>query len=339
MTSDRSQVQIELHADDYGESVHTSEDILELMKAGCLDGISILTNMHCFEETSRMLLEAVPELPYVPYLSVHVDVVEGRSLIPGPAPGGDTSSETGIWMSPVLPWNWKKLFCLSYHIPARDLAGKPMRYGETQTRITGEVRQQIRRGWELILEVYALADEHGIPCKSKGLRIDSHQHAHLIPVVWEALMQVVAEGSPEIEYIRTAHEPFGVFFKHLGQAWNPIGFVKNRILAVHAPKVEKYILGHGLKPAYMWGLLMSGHMDMDRVEAIMPDMMRKCARKGYDLEINIHPGRMTASETNDEIPRESAETFYLSDNRCMEAQTVRAFHDRMREYYSITEGT
>ena len=56
--------------------------------------------------------------------------------------------------------------------------------------------------------------------------------------------------------------------------------------------------------------------------------------KGYDLEINIHPGRMTASEMDDEIPRESAETFYLSDNRCMEAQTVRAFHDRMREYYS-----
>ncbi len=315
------EVNIELHADDYGESVHTSEDILELMKAGCLDGISILANMHCFDETSQMLLDAVPELPYVPYLSVHIDVVEGRSLI----------SETA---GDVLPWNWKKLFMVSYHIPVRDNGGCHMRYNEVQTRITGEIRGQISRGWDLISRIYALADEHGIPCKSHGLRLDSHQHAHLIPVVWDALMQVVTEDSLTIEYVRTAHESFGVFFKHLGQAWNPIGFIKNRILAVHAPKVEKYILSKGLKPAYMWGLLMSGHMDMDRIEVIMPDMIRKCVRRGYDLEINIHPGRMITSEMDDEIPRESAQSFYLSDNRCMEAQTVRAFHDRMREYYS-----
>ena len=147
-------------------------------------------------------------------------------------------------------------------------------------------------------------------------------------------MQVVTEDGLEIEYVRTAHEPFGVFLKHLGRVWNPIGFIKNRILAIHAPKTEKFILGRGLKPAYMWGLLMSGHMDMERIELIIPDMISKCARKGYDLEINIHPGRMIASEMNDEIPIESAEVFYLSDNRCMEAQTVRAFHDRMKEYYS-----
>ncbi len=316
MTSDRSQVQIELHADDYGESVHTSEDILELMKAGCLDGISILTNMHCFEETSRMLLETVPELPFVPYLSVHIDLVEGRSLVE-------------YTVGQPLPWNWKKLYLTSYHIPTKDNGGQLMKYAGVEQRLIEEVRLQIRRGWELIRQVYDLADEKGIPCKSHGLRLDSHQHTHLIPIVWKSLMHATEEEAWDIEYIRTAHEPLGVFFKHLSMVWNPIGFVKNRILAVHAPKVEKYILNRGQKPAYMWGLLMSGHMDMDRIESIMPDMIRKCARNGYDLEINIHPGRMLTSEQNEEIPTESAETFYLRDERCMEAQTVRVFHDRI----------
>lgn len=314
-------VRVELHADDYGESIHTSEDILELMKAGCLDGISILANMHCFEETSRMLLDAVPSLPFVPYLSVHIDLVEGRSLIAG----SDTEDH-------VLPWNWKKLFLTSYHIPVRDNSGHLMRYSETLDRITDEARFQIRRVWDLIRQVYDLADDKGIPCRSHGLRIDSHQHAHLIPVVWQALMRVIDEEGLDIEYIRTAHEPFGVFIRHLGRVWNPIGFVKNRILAVHAPKVEKHILSRGQKPAYMWGLLMSGHMDMDRIEAIMPDMLRKCERRGYDLEINIHPGRMLTSEQNEEVPADSTETFYLRDERCMEAQTVRVFHDRISTY-------
>ena len=35
---------IDIHADDYGYSLAVSRDILECMKAGCLDSISIICN-------------------------------------------------------------------------------------------------------------------------------------------------------------------------------------------------------------------------------------------------------------------------------------------------------
>lgn len=47
--------QIEIHADDYAISPHSSEDILDCLRAGKLDGISVLTNMSCFEEYAEKL--------------------------------------------------------------------------------------------------------------------------------------------------------------------------------------------------------------------------------------------------------------------------------------------
>lgn len=43
-------VRIDIHADDFGESVHASRDILECLKDGKLNSISVLANMSCFEE-------------------------------------------------------------------------------------------------------------------------------------------------------------------------------------------------------------------------------------------------------------------------------------------------
>lgn len=320
MTIDKNnrKIHIELHADDYGESIHTSEDILELMKGGYLDGVSILANMSIYPECERMLLDAVPQLPFIPYLSVHVNPIEGRSLIDGR----------------ILPWTWKNLFFVSLHLPVRDNTGRRMKYDEVYTQLQSEIREQILRAADLIDRAIARADELNIPVRSRVLRIDSHQHVHLLPIVWRVLMSM-----PEMnkcEYIRTSHEPLGPFMKHLALGFNPVGFVKNRVLAMMAPKAEKYLKARNIRPAYLWGLVMTGHMDIDRINVIMPDMLKLCERKGYDLELNIHPGRMLASESTPEIPEESASDFYLTDDRAMELQTVRRFHDHIAKY--VDEG-
>ena len=51
-------VRIDIHADDFGESVHASRDILECLKDGKLNSISVLANMSCFEECVRLYREA-----------------------------------------------------------------------------------------------------------------------------------------------------------------------------------------------------------------------------------------------------------------------------------------
>ena len=40
---------LDIHADDYALSPNTSEDILQCLRAGKLNSISVLTNMACYK--------------------------------------------------------------------------------------------------------------------------------------------------------------------------------------------------------------------------------------------------------------------------------------------------
>ena len=170
----------------------------------------------------------------------------------------------------------------------------------------------------------AVAEEHGIACKQKGLRIDSHQHAHMIPVVWEALTEVLAGEDYQVEYIRNSKEMMAAFAGQvsLWKTYRPINFVKNRLLAFYSHKVDRYCKKHGLDRMYLWGLVMSGHMDYDRIVTLYPKIAHKAQKDGRVLEILFHPGRMLPEEVTEEIGREAAEDFYLRPDRHVEMEAV-----------------
>ena len=321
-------VSIELHADDYGQTLNTTEGILELMEEGLLDGISILPNMPCAEECFGMLVGAITEhkLPFLPMLAIHIDLVEGRMLS---ALGKSESPADATDAPKLIPWTWKSLFFASY----------PFVKKATYKQVKAEVEAQLSAGKKYTDELLALAKENGVETTQAGLRIDSHQHAHMLPIVWKAIAEVIAEKGYDVEYVRNSHEPLGVFLKHNGDRLesgrlklNPVGIVKNRILAFMAPRIEKWVQAHSLNPSYLWGLIMTGHMDMERIEAVMPDMLELCKSKGRDLEINIHPGIMLESEKCPEVPEESARDFYMfTENRLTEADTVRRFGEYRKD--------
>ncbi len=82
---------------------------------------------------------------------------------------------------------------------------------------------------------------------------------------------------------------------------------------------------------YLWGLMMSGRMDAKRIAKLFPSVKKYAAGDKRNLEILFHPGRMGEHELTDEIPKISAEMFYLSTNRDMEkagARKCRALTDR-----------
>ena len=196
-------VRTDIHADDYALTLQTSQDMLSCMQKGQLDSISIVPNMSCFEACMELLYAAVPKLPFLPLMSVHLDFVEGRCLAGAPsvpllaADGGRSGQEGLIGLS------WGGVFVLSY-LP-----------------------------WKAMKRAMAVAEEHGVACKQKGLRIDSHQHAHMIPVVWEALTEVLAGEDYQVEYIRNSKEMIAAFAGQvsLWKTYRPINFVKNRLLA------------------------------------------------------------------------------------------------------------
>ena len=195
-------VRTDIHADDYALTLQTSQDMLSCMQKGQLDSISIVPNMSCFEACMELLYAAVPKLPFLPLMSVHLDFVEGRCLagassVPLLAADGGRSGQKGL-----IGLSWGGVFVLSY-LPWKRRAAKE--------QLKKEIRAQIGAAWTAMKRAMAVAEEHEVACKQKGLRIDSHQHAHMIPVVWEALTEVLAGEDYQVEYIRNSKEMMAAF--------------------------------------------------------------------------------------------------------------------------------
>lgn len=301
---------IDIHADDYALTVNTSRDMLDCMKAGKLNSISIVPNMSCFERCMNMLYEEIPQLPFLPLMSVHLDFVEGRSLAGQKEVPLLTKAD-----SDLMGLSWGGLFKLSY---------LPWKRQEAKGQIEKEIKAQIERVEAAVRVCMEIADKHQISCRQKGLRVDSHQHAHMIPVVWETLTEVLEQGNYKVEYIRNSKEVLGVFLseKSLWKTYRPINFVKNRLLSVYSHRADGYMKAHGMEQMYLWGLIMSGRMDYGRIQKLYGAMRDKAQRDNRVLEILFHPGITLPEEVTEEIAKEAVETFYLLEDRHVEKEAV-----------------
>ncbi len=309
---------IDIHADDYALTLNTSKDMLSCMKKGYLDSISIVPNMSCFSECMELLYEAVPGLPFLPKMSVHLDFVEGNCLS-----GADKAPLLTKPEGTLMGLSWGGLFTLSY---------LPWKRRQAKAQLKKEMKAQIEKVREAARRAMDIARQHGIPCGQEGLRIDSHQHAHMIPVVWEALTEAIAEEHYEVEYIRNSKEMLNAFVSEvpLWKTYRPVNFIKNRLLFFYSHRADGYAETRHLEPMYLWGLVMSGHMDYDRIVRLYPKIAAKAERDGRVLEILFHPGLTLPEEVNDEIGEEAARDFYLREDRHVEMEAV----ERLYRYLS-----
>ncbi|MCX4307566.1 MAG: ChbG/HpnK family deacetylase [Acetatifactor sp.] len=300
----------DIHADDYALTLNTSKDMLECMRAGRLDSISIVSNMSCFEACMALLAGAIPQLPFLPLMSVHLDFVEGRSLA-GRKAAPDLTKEN----SDLMGLGWGGLFAASY---------VPGRRNRIKAQLKREIKAQIEKAQPAIEKCMEIAAASGVRCGQKGLRIDSHQHAHMIPVVWEAVLEVVREEGYKLEYIRNSKEVLGIFLTDVSlyRTYRPVNFVKNRILYFYSHKADRHARACGLEQMYLWGLVMSGRMDKERIEKLYSKMKKKADRDGRKLEILFHPGVTLPGEVTPEIAQEAAKDFYLRGDRHVEKDAV-----------------
>ena len=293
---------IDIHADDYALTVNTSKEMLECIREGKLDSISVVPNTGCFDECMEELYSAIPSMPFLPCMSVHINLVEGLSL-------------TDSGFGPYLGFSWGQLFKYSYTLSESS----SLRLG-----IKKEIAAQIERCMPAIEKCIKIAKENGVKCSQKGLRIDSHQHTHHLPVVWKSIISVIDENDYDVEYIRCSREPLLVFLSAPGlyTSYRPVNAVKNIILAMYAGKIDRYCEKKGLHKMYLWGLLMSGRMDRSRIDRLKKAMEKKAQAGGRDLEILFHPGRALPDEINNEINPAAAKEFYLSSNRSVEKDAL-----------------
>ena len=275
----------EFHADDYGLFLEQSERILACFEHGVLNGTSIISN-------GPELDECLKELPDEGMqLTVHLNLMQGQCL----APAEEVpllADETGR-------------FCVTFaQLLFAGLSGKREAY---KRQIKTEYRAQIRK----LLPLFQRTGQK--------LRIDGHAHWHVVPVAFDALMEVIGEDGLPVTYIRLPDEPLHLYLRHLFQlmpfpAINIVKALLLKLLVSRDRRTWKDRLQRMEQKLFL-GVMLSGHFDYRRMKAILPAAEAMAAEKGIGLEILAHPGSVHLKENLANVTNQDDYRFFTSPAR------------------------
>ena len=288
---------LDFHADDYGLSLNTSREILHLINHGKLDSISLMSNMDCYEEALKLWREEL--IPgKKPDCSVHLNFMEGRCC------ADKSRLDLLVDQRGLFRISWGSLVKYHYHPRLRKQA---------KAQLKLEIEAQI----EKVVSDYSLLS-------NGGLRVDSHQHTHMIPLVWEALTEVLREKEYPIEYIRIAREDILPYLQatDLYRTYLPINIIKVLVLNWYSRKAQRRLRRLKLPSMFLCGVVFSGKMDAQRVRRLLPGLIQRAKKRQLPLEVLFHPGTLLQEEMGEEFNHPGANSFYLSGNRSLEHQSA-----------------
>lgn len=290
---------IDVHADDYGLTINTSKAILEGVNAGKLDSISIVPNMENYREALELWKKELRINPE-PKISVHLNLMEGHCLA--------SKEKVNLLIDDkgYFKVSWVDLVKYNYNLS---------KYKIVKAQLKAEIREQLHK----VIDDYNLIE-------GKKLRVDSHQHTHMIPIVMKALLEVIEEDGLPTEYIRISKEAVLPYLKQVKfyATYRLINLVKVAILNFFSLEDEKMLDAKGIPMMILSGVFMSGHMDIGRVTAVLPDLKKKAEKKDVTLEVLFHPGTALKEEVGEEFVSEEAKAFYFSAGREIEYQAMMA---------------
>lgn len=283
MDQKNKNIKIEYHADDYGLFPTQSHRILDCHRNGNLNGISILGNSPHLGECMSDMYQFSEDVA----VTVHLNLFEGKSLTQAPL----LTDEEGN-----LNCSFGSLLLHSY-LPGRD-----------------QYRQQLKQ--ELLAQIQAV--QNHFP-EDAPVRLDGHAHYHMLPVVFDALMDAVREENLKVSYIRLPREYIRLYLPclHKLQDFSPINLVKVMILNLLTLRAEiKYggILKNMEKKLFL-GVFLSGRMYYENVIQFLPGAVALAEKKGLGLEVLGHPGGVFEAEDIAQITAADDKTFLTSQLR------------------------
>ena len=289
---------IEYHADDYGMFPASSRRIIDCIENGCINGISLMPNGACFSECMGILQK---ECTRSVRLSIHLNLITERPLCdPGKIP--DLVNEEG-------------LFSVTYgKILAASLVPSTRRRYKEQ--IKAELGKQIDTCLPYLRE-------------QGSVRLDSHRHIHMVPVVFEAIQELTDEKALNVSYIRIVHER-SAYYRNIGQfeCLRPVNVIKAMLLnylgfidRIRCPRL--YAKG----TADFASILFSGCMTKKNVRMILENTSKCRSGSREDLELMLHPGAVFEAKDLERI-NDAEDRKYLADPmRIKEAEACRASAD------------
>lgn len=280
---------VEYHADDYGMFPTQSQRILSCHENGVLNAVSVIPNSPYLRQCMEQIF---PKKDIA--IAVHLNLMEGHS-ISDPTQIPLLVDEKGVFSA-----TFGKLLLVSY-LPRRSA-----------------YREQLRV--ELKKQIYMVSQHlgDGIP-----LRIDGHAHYHMIPIVFDALMDVIEENQLSVSYIRFPKEYLRLYLKNYSKltGLRPINLIKVFVLNVLTYRNQrKYrAFTSRLEQRIFLGVLFSGNMCTQNVQAVLPVAKTLAEQLHQGIEILAHPGGVYENEDILQLTHKDDVVFLTSKNREKEA--------------------
>lgn len=275
-------------ADDYGMSQASCERIESCLRGGALNKISVLPNGKIDNLRERFSNDSV-------ILSLHINLVEGKPLSK-PEKLSLLASEDGFFKN-----SFGGLLLLSILPKKREL----------ERQIYLEIREQIKY-WKSLFP------------SAETIACDSHQHVHMIPLIFKALMRAIKDENVKVDYLRYPSEPLLPYLltPSLYFTYRPVNLLKQWVLKLFGSVNRGRLTKSGINTAYFMGILFSGNMRSERVDRVLVHYRRLAEKNKGNIELLFHPGYIEdESELLDSGKKGFCE-FYLSDNRLEEQKSL-----------------
>lgn len=275
---------IYVHADDYGMTRESCRRIQDCWENGCLNRVSIMPN-GCLKNGTQYKNEDHP--PY----SIHLNLVEGKSL----TPANQVSLLVG--QNGYMKNSFFGLLILSISPQKKQL----------EEQLYLEIKAQMMAAMKFMR-------------KDQAVGVDSHQHTHMIPLVFRVLLRVIEECRIPVQYLRIPAEPIMPFLMEPSMylSYKPVNLIKNVVLNFLWLFNRKLFQESGITSALFCGIIFSGNMDAKRVMKVFPHFYRLAEKRGYDLEFLFHPGYIKSGEEFMDPFKTAFHKFYLSSGRKLE---------------------
>ncbi|MBR1456906.1 MAG: ChbG/HpnK family deacetylase [Oscillospiraceae bacterium] len=282
----------EFHADDYGLFPTQSQRILDCYHEGVLNGVSVMPNSPWLPRCMEMLEEQGAR----PLLSVHLNLMEDRCLSP--------KEEVPLLVDGdgVFRVSFGRLL-LARLSPRREAYKRQLK-AELRAQIAAAAPYLERAGAEL--------------------RLDGHAHWHMLPLAFDALMELIAEEALPVRYIRIPMEPLSVYLRHGLRIFpfHPINVVKTLILRLLSKRALRRWGRElaGMEQKVFLGVLFSDHFSYEKMRMILPDAEAYAAARGMGLELLAHPGAVLEPEDIAKLTNRDDRRFLTSEGRRTEAE-------------------
>ncbi len=279
-------------ADDYGIAKEGNNRIEECFSGKLLNKVSVLPNGEIESFKERLGANA-------PKLALHLNLVEGYPL------SKREDVDLILANDGSFKYSFIGLFLLSLS-PKRK---------QIEKQIYTEIESQIKF-WK-----NNFGDE--------PMFIDSHQHTHMIPLVFKTLMRVIADQKVEVGYMRFPSEPTLPYLltPALYSSYTLSGIVKHCLLKFLGFINQKELKKSKIKTGYFMGIMFSGRVDQKPLEKILPKYIRLSKKYNTDIEIGFHPGYLKKGEERMSGCRNDFEKFYYSPWRKTEYDTLMNFKE------------